>query len=64
MKNHPMNPSGPLPPHAPSGRLPLRVVFCRACGHDTGIPGAAYCDACRPDRLDDSLLTDIDRARM
>jgi hypothetical protein len=41
-----------------------RVLMCRACARDTGIPGARYCDECRPRRLSDLLLAPADRMRM
>lgn len=41
-----------------------RVLMCRRCGQDTGIPGAYYCDTCRPLRLSDHLLSDVDLERL
>jgi hypothetical protein len=46
----------------PSG-LQLRIVNCRSCGQSTGVPGAAYCDTCRPRRLSDVLMSSADWAR-
>ncbi len=55
-------PSRPMP--VPGFLRALRIVFCRRCGQDTEIPGAAFCDACRPHADEVSLSeVDLDRAR-
>lgn len=50
------------PRPVPAADRPLRIVMCRSCGQPTGIPGAAFCHACRPQRLpsSDILMTDTD----
>jgi len=49
----------------PRSERPLRSINCRRCNHDTGYPGAAFCDACLPE-IDPAsiLLTDADRRRL
>lgn len=51
------------PEPVPAAARNKRVLNCRRCGAATGIPGAAYCDACRPERLGDSLMGPADWAR-
>lgn len=52
----------PTPRPLPSFLRALRVVMCRRCAVDTGTPGAAFCDRCRP-LGDPALATDVDRDR-
>lgn len=55
--------AGARPEPLPAGQRTKRVLYCRSCGHSTGIPGAVYCDPCRPARRSDELMTPIDWAR-
>ena len=41
----------------------LRRLNCRRCGTEAEVPGCAYCDGCRPERLSDALMTEHDWAR-
>lgn len=42
----------------------LRIVACFSCGQPTGIPGAGFCDTCRPNAVTGSALyTPVDHER-
>jgi hypothetical protein len=41
-----------------------RILLCRACGKDTGIPGAYFCDDHRPTDPNHPLLGDVDLERL
>ena len=45
-------------------RSKLRIVSCVRCTQPADVAGASYCDECRPLRLSDELLTDVDRERL
>jgi hypothetical protein len=49
--------------YGPYSGLTLRRLNCRRCGAEGPVPGVVYCDPCRPERLTDELMSELDWAR-